>query len=299
MNSVRATVRFLFQTFLFLLLAAGGNVHAENLLRVALNPEVIRQGDVGWIRVWGPPSLASAYGEFQGMKWPMGFSAQDQNFQGLLGIDLDIRPGIYEIKVIAKGRDDRVYWAPLRVSVEKTDFMTQTLSLPPSMVDLDAKTLERVKEETKRLESLFRGFRDERIWQGPFIRPVAGEVTSAFGIRRIINRQPKSPHGGVDLRGDEGTPVLAANGGVVVLVDDFFFSGKSVVLDHGWGLFSMYGHLSAALVREGNRVPPGALIGRVGSTGRSTAPHLHWGIRLNGARVDPLALLRLTENMKD
>lgn len=275
------------------------SVHPESTLRVDLQPQAIKQGEVGWIRAWGPPSLASAHGEFQGMKWPMGFSAQDQNFQGLLGIDLDTRPGIYEVKIIAKVRGDQVYSAPLQVSVEKTDFMTQTLSLPRHMVDLDVKTLERVKEETKRLESLFRGFRDERIWQGPFIRPVAGEVTSAFGIRRIINRQSKSPHGGVDLRGDEGTPVLATNGGVVVLVDDFFFLGKSIVLDHGWGLFSMYGHLSASLVREGTRVAPGALIGRVGSTGRSTAPHLHWGIRLNGARVDPLSLLRLTENMKD
>jgi murein DD-endopeptidase MepM/ murein hydrolase activator NlpD len=86
---------------------------------------------------------------------------------------------------------------------------------------------------------------------------------------------------------------LASNDGVVVLVDELFFSGKSVILDHGWSLYSMYFHLSEALVKEGNLVRAGVMLGRVGSTGRSTGPHLHWGIRINGARVDPLSLLRI------
>jgi murein DD-endopeptidase MepM/ murein hydrolase activator NlpD len=161
------------------------------------------------------------------------------------------------------------------------------------MVDLDAKTLERVNQEARKLESLFQTSRNERLWKSVFIRPVEGEISTGFGLTRIINGQQRSQHTGVDLRAEEGTSVLASNHGVVVLVDELFFSGKTVILDHGWGLYSMYFHLSEALVNEGNLVRAGAILGRVGSTGRSTGPHLHWGIRINGARVDPLSLLKI------
>jgi len=161
------------------------------------------------------------------------------------------------------------------------------------MVELDAKTLERVDREARRLETLFQTFRDEKLWSGSFIRPVGGELSERFGVNRIINGQQRSPHVGIDLRSDEGVPVLACNSGMVVLVDDLFFSGKSILLDHGWGLYSMYFHLSETSVKEGDRVDKGATLGRVGSTGRSTGPHLHWGIRINGARVDPLSLLKI------
>jgi murein DD-endopeptidase MepM/ murein hydrolase activator NlpD len=185
------------------------------------------------------------------------------------------------------------------LKVEKVDFATQELTLPPSMVDLDAQTLERVNREAKRLKSLLKGYRDERLWSGSFVRPVQGAVTTGFGLRRIINGQPRSPHTGVDLRAQEGTPVRACNRGIVALVADQFFSGKSVVLDHGWGMYSMYFHLSAAVVKEGDYVARGALLGRAGSTGRATGPHLHWGIRLNGARIDPLSLIELAGYLEE
>jgi murein DD-endopeptidase MepM/ murein hydrolase activator NlpD len=160
------------------------------------------------------------------------------------------------------------------------------------MVDLDAKTLARVDRDAKKLEALFQTSRNEKLWERVFIRPVEGEISTGFGLTRIINGRRRSQHTGVDLRAEEGTSVLASNHGAVVLVDELFFSGKSVILDHGWGLYSMYFHLSEAFVKEGSLVRAGAILGRVGSTGRSTGPHLHWGIRINGARVDPLSLLR-------
>jgi len=202
-------------------------------------------------------------------------------------------PAIYEIKTFATDRDNRVRSSTLSLTVEKADFGTQVLSLPPSMVDLDAKTLERVNQEARKLEALFQAFRHERLWKSVFIRPVEGEISTGFGLNRVINGQRRSQHAGVDLRAEKGTSVLATNHGVVVLVDELFFSGKSVILDHGGGLYSMYFHLSEALVKEGDRVRAGALLGRVGSTGRSTGPHLHWGIRIHGARVDPFSVLRI------
>jgi len=224
---------------------------------------------------------------------------QKDIYEGLVGIDLNIRPGAYEIKVLGTDGEGKVYRGDLRLKVKKADFKTQRLSLPSPMVDLDAATLERVEREERQLKALFRGIREEKLWSGPFVRPVPGEITTGFGLRRVINGQPRNPHTGVDLRGEKGTPVKACNSGVAVLVAPLFFSGNSVILDHGWGIYSMYFHLSDTLAVEGDRVRTGAVLGRVGSTGRSTRPHLHWAVRINGARVDPLSLLRLTKDLRE
>jgi murein DD-endopeptidase MepM/ murein hydrolase activator NlpD len=267
--------------------------HGESDLRLESFPKVAKQGDVCLVRASGPASLRSIHGEFRGERFSIAFNSETGAYEGLIGIDMSISPATYEIKVFVTDGDNRVYSSALSLRVEKVDFGTQALSLPPSMVDLDAKTLERVNQEARKLESLFQTSRNERLWKSVFIRPVEGEISTGFGLTRIINGQQRSQHTGVDLRAEEGTSVLASNHGVVVLVDELFFSGKTVILDHGWGLYSMYFHLSEALVNEGNLVRAGAILGRVGSTGRSTGPHLHWGIRINGARVDPLSLLKI------
>ena len=276
-----------------LLITTGIATHGESDLRIESFPKVARQGDVCLVRTSGQASLRSVHGEFQGERFPISFNNETGTYEGLIGIDMSTSPATYEIKVIATDADNRVYSSALSLRVEKVEFGTQALSLPPDMVDLDAKTLERVNQEARKLQALFQISRDERLWEGVFIRPVKGEISTGFGLNRIINGQQRSQHTGVDLRAEKGTPVLACNHGVVVLVDELFFTGKSVLLDHGGGLYSMYFHLSEALVKEGNLVRTGAILGRVGSTGRSTGPHLHWGIRLNGARVDPFALLRI------
>jgi murein DD-endopeptidase MepM/ murein hydrolase activator NlpD len=275
-----------------LVITIGMVAYAENRIRVESFPKVAKQGDVCLIRASGPAFLKSAHGQFSGKGFSMVRNNETGAYEGLIGIDMSTRPATYEIKVFATDRNDRVYSSVLSLRVKKVDFGTQTLSLPPSMVDLDAKTLERANEETRKLEALFQTFRDERLWKSAFVRPVEGEISTGFGLNRIINGQQRSQHTGVDLRAEEGTSVLASNDGVVVLVDELFFSGTSVILDHGWGLYSMYFHLSEALVKEGDLIRAGAILGRVGSTGRSTGSHLHWGIRINGARVDPLSLLR-------
>jgi murein DD-endopeptidase MepM/ murein hydrolase activator NlpD len=290
-----------FQVFLFIVISLflpEGGVCSEDTLQVEHFPETVRQGDVSLVRASGPASFGSIYAEFQGEKLAMGLHAPGGVYEGLVGIDLGTRPGLYEIKVLAKDEQGRSRSSALRLRVKKGDFKIQTLSLPSSMVDLDSPALERVNKEAARLERLFQRIRKERFWSGPFILPVAGKLAGAFGLRRVINGRPKSSHSGVDLRAEEGTPVGACNGGVVVLVDHLFFSGTSVFLDHGWGLYSMYFHLSEALVREGDRLGKGAILGRVGSTGRSTGPHLHWGIRIQGARVDPFAILRLSQYLR-
>jgi len=289
--------------FLFLIpvmLGVPGEVAAaQDDLRVEVFPKVPRQGNVYLLRASGPSVLKSIQGEFQGKTFSLDPAEKRGTYEGLIGIDLSTKPAKYEMKVLATGEDGVSFSKALWLKVEKTDFAVQKLSLPKSMVELDPKTLERVNQESKRVRNLFQGVREEKLWKGPFIRPLEGELSGAFGVRRIINGQARNPHSGIDLQAEAQTPVAACNSGNVALVDELFFSGKTVILDHGWGLYSMYFHLSDAGVSAGDRLRTGETLGRVGSTGRSTGPHLHWGMIIRGARVDPLSFLRLTEKLRE
>jgi murein DD-endopeptidase MepM/ murein hydrolase activator NlpD len=135
-----------------------------------------------------------------------------------------------------------------------------------------------------------------RIWTGPFVLPVDGKPTSNFGTRSFYNGEPRAPHAGVDFVGRPGTPIRAANQGVVVLARPLYFTGNTIVVDHGAGLFSVFAHLSEFRARAGEVVEPETVVGLVGSTGRVTGPHLHWSVRLNGARVDPMSLVAATRD---
>jgi murein DD-endopeptidase MepM/ murein hydrolase activator NlpD len=136
--------------------------------------------------------------------------------------------------------------------------------------------------------------REEKwLGEGAFERPHPGGMTPNFGEKRIYNNVPRSTHSGVDIEAAYGSPVRASNSGRVVLAKDLYFSGKTVIIDHGLGLFTFYCHFSRLNVSRGEMVKKGAVIALAGSTGRSTGPHLHWGVRLLGSRVDPAALLGL------
>ena len=153
--------------------------------------------------------------------------------------------------------------------------------------------LERSQREAARLREVFAQVTPERLWQGGFRLPLAAEAAGNFGRRRILNDQPRAPHSGEDFSAPAGTPVYAAQRGRVALGDELFFSGKTVVVDHGLGLFTFYAHLEAISVEPGQVIEAGTLLGRVGSTGRVTAAHLHWAARLNQARVNPRDLVAL------
>ena len=162
------------------------------------------------------------------------------------------------------------------------------------MVDLDPETERRAVSEAERLRTLYRTITPERLWRGAFTRPVGGtEPGTGFGSRRIINGKPRMPHGGTDYAAPTGTPVVAVNSGRVALVGDFFFPGRLVAIDHGLGLYTLYFHLDSVAVSQGDPVERGQTIGTVGATGRATGPHLHFGVHVAGARIDPATLLVL------
>ena len=215
--------------------------------------------------------------------------ATDGSFVALLGADLEEAAGAKKMVIKARGKTDTE--VPVFLRVKKKDYSTERLSLPASFDRFDEATLARIRREKKRMTRLWSITSGQRWWEAPFVAPVPGAITSPFGRRRVINGSPRSPHSGVDLRAAKGADIVATNHARVVLVDDFYFGGKSVVLDHGGGLYTMYFHLSDFRVKEGSQVRRGELIGLAGMTGRVTGPNLHWGARLNGARVDPFELL--------
>ena len=211
----------------------------------------------------------------------------------LIGVDLTVDAGAHPVTVRAEGADGVVDERTYILEVEPKQFPTRELTVNPSFVDPPAEVIERIQREARQLAAIFPVASPERLWSGGFLRPVPGAATSAFGRRSVFNGQPRSPHSGADFRAAEGTPIRAPNDGVVVLAADLYFSGNVVILDHGWGLYSYFAHLSAIDVVEGDSVSQGDTVGRVGATGRVTGPHLHWTVRLNDARVDPVALMEL------
>ena len=215
-------------------------------------------------------------------------------YEGLLGVDLQAKPGVHDL-MVAVTYADKTSHQVMKIQVIKEQYPVQRLTLPEKMVDLDKKTLARVRKEAQQVNGAFASLNPRRLWKGTFVEPVQGKVSGRFGSRRVINGQPKRPHSGEDIAAPEGTPVLAMNEGVVRLRMDHFFTGKGVILDHGLGLFSMYFHLSVIDVEEGQVVKKGQHIGKVGSSGRATGPHLHWGVRLNGSRVNPYSLIQVTQ----
>ncbi|MEE2778468.1 MAG: M23 family metallopeptidase, partial [Acidobacteriota bacterium] len=201
-------------------------------------------------------------------------------------LDLD-RTGELEISRVRERVEEHA-----TVRVGDYPYRVQHLKLADSSrVDLSAENLARSQEERARIEALW-GLDSSRSFDIPLGAPLAlMESRGSFGSRRTFNGQPRSPHSGEDYRATTGTAVMAVARGTVALAEEHFFGGKSVYLDHGDGLVSMYMHLSSIEVEVGASVEPGDRIGRVGATGRVTGPHLHFGLRWRGARVDPAVLL--------
>lgn len=164
------------------------------------------------------------------------------------------------------------------------------LTVAPKYVTPPAEVQAQIKRDGERNARVLTSVRPEAEWTLPFRRPVKGSISGPFGGRRVFNGQPRAPHKGTDMRGPTGTPAHAVAAGVVVLAEPQYYSGNVIMVDHGQGVISMYGHLSAFDVKVGDRVERGQVIGRVGATGRVTGPHLHLGLMVQGVAVDAMPL---------
>lgn len=261
-------------------------VHA----RIEVSGRRFFPGEVFKIRILCSIAARQIEASFAGRRIILTCDNNREKWEGLAGIDLEMKPGRYSVQADLHFENGETGKIEDSVTVLYKKFPVQRITVKEKYVTPEAQDAKRAEEEARRLEAIWKAESAERLWQGRFLKPVASELTSAFGRRRIVNNQPRSPHSGVDFQAGIGTPIQAANFGMIVLAEDLFFSGNTVVLDHGLGLYTFYGHCSKILVKQGENVRKGQVIAEVGATGRVTGPHLHWACRLNEARVNPLNL---------
>jgi murein DD-endopeptidase MepM/ murein hydrolase activator NlpD len=206
----------------------------------------------------------------------------------LVGIALSAKPGS-KLRVEAERGDGSL--RRYDVTVAGKDYPAQHLKVPPGQVELNPEDLERYQRERTHLARVIRTFSEEPPASLEMVQPAPGVRSSSFGLRRFFNNQARNPHNGMDIAAPQGTPVVAAAAGRVIDAGDYFFSGNTIILDHGAGLLSLYAHLSAIDAGVGQSVAAAAPIGKVGATGRVTGPHLHFTVYLNTVAVDPALFL--------
>jgi murein DD-endopeptidase MepM/ murein hydrolase activator NlpD len=214
--------------------------------------------------------------------------------RALLGIDLEKPAGKYPFGVETQVADGQRLTCTETMVVEEGHFATENLTVKKQFVEPNPEQEARAKAEQQRLREIYDTVTPERLWDGPFRMPLVGDFKgSNFGKRRVLNGHPGSPHGGTDFPAPTGTPVHAAQRGKVVLAEELFFSGNTVVIDHGLGIYTFYCHFSEIDAKVGEMVDAGTVIGKVGATGRVTGPHLHWALEVQRARVSALDIVKL------
>lgn len=239
------------------------------------------QGDVLDATVQGPVTGLRCFGK----NWPVK-QMPDGRWHGWVGVDMKQRPGNYDLvwhTPSGKLRD--------RLHVAKGSFRISRIKVKRKMAVFDAPTLARIRREVANLKATY----SAEVKANPAIAmqrwPVDGIISTPFGAQRFVNGEPRSPHSGIDIAVPEGTPVIAPLAGRVLLVASMYLNGNTVVIGHGNGLVSVYSHLEATPLKQGDWVRAGDRLGNVGMTGRATGPHLHWGVRFEQARVNPASML--------
>ena len=265
--------------------AAGAAVH------VSTSARALRQGDVILVTVDAVSDVAALEGSAFGHALSFWRAATPRRWQALAGIPLDTKPGRHTLVVRTLLPHARTEVTQVPLEIGKGRFDQRHLTVDGRFADPPATEVERLLAEARRLDEIFASASDGRYWSGRWRLPVPGNATSSFGRLTFLNGKERGRHQGADFRASTGTPIRAPNGGVVALAQDLYFSGNTVVLDHGSGLYSLFAHLSRVDVRPGMRVTGGDVIGRAGATGRVTGPHLHWAVRVNNVSIDPLSLV--------
>jgi len=275
-----AVVIFLILLFVFSMHAYAHAFQAEIL------PFEIGSGEAFIIKVTSTKSSKLPIASLNGKQFYFS-NCVEGCFIAIGAIGIETKPGVYTI-MLRVGKEKK----NLRLIVKHTSYQTLSLTLPEDKVFLSTENLRRAKIEDKKIKSICQTVSD-RIWEGSFILPLGNEITTAYGTKRIINKKTISVHRGIDIKGQEGQEVKASNRGRIVLSGELFFGGNTVIIDHGNGIYTIYMHLSKFNVESGDIVSKGDVIGLVGSSGRSSGPHLHFGIKVTDININPVSLIRL------
>lgn len=216
----------------------------------------------------------------------------DDVWTTLLGVDLDAKPGTHTAHAFLTMNDGSVERREIAISVSARKFPVTRLTVEPRFTELSKADSDRASRESREVGAIYRRITPDLVPEEGFIVPIPGGSGRNFAERRVFNGHARAPHSGADLRASTATPVHATNRGRVVLAKNLFFTGNTVIVDHGLGIYSLYAHLSRVDVKRGMVVESNQVVGLVGATGRVTGPHLHWAIRMQGARVDPFSLVK-------
>lgn len=262
-------------------------VNPASAAQSEIYPQELFPGDPFVVKISGvtPPRNINAF--IEGKEIPLSSCGADC-FIGIGVVDPETNPG--DVVIIVKAGMEQF---DLALSVKKAEYPEMHLKLPKKQVTLNPEDLARAREEEAKLRALWQQT-TERLYQGNFIIPLRNLVSTVFGAKRIINNNEKvSVHRGIDIKGRRGEEVRASNRGRVVMAEDFFFGGNTIVIDHGLGIYTVYMHLDKFAAKPGDIVSRGDVVGFVGSSGRSTGPHLHFGVKILTCNVNPLSLVNL------
>jgi len=260
---------------------------------VNLDFRSLQQGEILRVLVEGKGIVKQAEVLFLGRTYQMGHGQNPDQWLAFLGLDLGIKAGTYPVEVSLLFEDGHHQNLKREILVQDKEFPLKKLWVKQEYVTPPQDVLDRIQWESELLSQIYDIFTLQWLGEGPFIIPSEGEANPNFGERRIFNNEPRSPHSGVDISSPFGAPVRASNSGRIVLAKNLYFAGNTVIIDHGLGVFTSYLHFSKILATRGDMVRKGDIIGEIGATGRVTGPHLHWGVKVSGSRVDPYSLLTL------
>ncbi len=261
---------------------------------IEVEAPVLEPGRAILARLIQPSGSEKILIRFGDADYVLGSGEEDSGPFALIGLDLALKPGPHALKLTAVSGNGRAEEIIQPLVISGREFPVRELRVSQEFVTPPPEVEERIRWEAELLRMVYSVSAGRWLGEGRFERPHPGEGAGNFGERRVYNGVPRSAHSGLDIAAPLGSPVRASNSGKVVLARDLYFSGQTVIVDHGLGVFSVYCHFSRLQVKRGDSVRKGDVIALAGSTGRSTGPHLHWAVRIRGSRVDPEALLQLS-----
>ncbi len=262
-------------------------------VKVDLLYRAFEPGEVVVVEIKEPFEVKEARVRFLDRNYQMGMDGTNHRLFAFVSLDLGLEPGFYTLTVFVKRIQGKWESVQRRIVVPTKEFPLIKLWVDKKFITPPPRYYERIKWEAGILRVIYGIYTPQWLGEGRFIFPAPGNARTNFGQRRLFNNYHRSSHKGVDVASPYGSSIIASNSGRVVLARDLYYAGKAVIIDHGLGVFTFYCHFSKILVKRGDDVKRGDVIGKVGATGRVTGPHLHWSINVAGKSVDPFSLLSL------